>query len=138
MTTSVPLITTLVATAVLVALLALLELRGPAPRDTRGIPPCPVGAEQHLLDPAALECWFKATRGLWRTRSRVWVHGVLVVNVDAVNVRDAEEIARRFVDERGAEFREIAVYVREDRAPETAPTRRVTWTPTGGMEILDF
>ena len=136
----VPLLLSLVGTAVIVGLIVVMELGVDRPaRDVRGIPPCPVGAEKNLLDPAALECWFKASHGLWRTRYRVWVHSVLLVNVDAANLRDAQEIAQRFVDERAGEFREIAVYVREDGAPEDAKTRRVTWTrESGDIDVLDF
>jgi hypothetical protein len=38
------------------------------------------------LSPDALQCWFHAGRGRWRTLSRVSAHGALVVEAEAADL----------------------------------------------------
>ena len=103
-----------------------------------GIDPCPAGAEQHLLSPDALQCWFDAPNGRWRTLSHESHFAVLVVNVQAADIRDAEAIAGRFVRSEQQTFSEILVYVQEEVRRDGSSIRRVRWTPDGGYEALDF
>jgi hypothetical protein len=137
--TLVPVTVTVVGLAVVVAIgLALGGLGDRPVRDVRGIPRCPAAAEADLLGTPALECWFEASRGLWRTTYRVFVHSVLLVHVEAASLLDAEEIARRFVDQQGGTFREVDVYVVGGPGDRSGVTRRVIWTPAAGYAILDF
>jgi hypothetical protein len=108
------------------------------PPDPRGIPSCPAGAEQDLLGARALRCWLEAPRGRWRTLSRAHAYRALVVKAEASDVRDAEEIARRWVADVGDEFSEIAVYVQREPAPRPTRIRRVAWTHAGGFQTIEF
>ena len=63
---------------------------------------------------------------------------VLVVEVEALDVRDAEAIARRFAAQKRSEFTEILLYVHPERTVANAQVRRVQWTRDGGFSILDF
>jgi hypothetical protein len=126
--------------------LAVLLLVGLADRveerpfwDPRGIPSCPNGAEADLLSSAALQCWFDAPHGRWRTLSHVSVHGAVVIQVEAADLVDAEDIGRRFVANSGEKFFEILVYVRrKSSAPTPQLVRRVGWTRQAGLATLDF
>jgi hypothetical protein len=102
-----------------------------------GIDPCPSGASEHLLSTDALQCWFEAPHGRWRTLSHESHFAVLVVNVEATDVGDAENIARRFVADERQTFAEILVYV-QDESKDTETVRRVRWTSEAGFELLDF
>jgi hypothetical protein len=62
----------------------------------------------------------------------------LVVQVDAVDLADADEIARRFVDGRQQAFSEISVYVQRESTTGPNQIRRVRWTPAAGFETLEF
>ena len=104
-----------------------------------GIPPCEKGTEGNLLSAAALQCWFSATHGRWRTLGHQSHLEALVVDVEARQVSDAHEIARRFVENKAASaYSEILVYVRQDRSSGSNSVRRVRWTTNGTFETLDF
>jgi hypothetical protein len=102
-----------------------------------GIKACPAGVND-LLSVDALQCWFSAPHGRWRTLSHESHYAVLVVQVEAADIRDAAGIARRFVDaERGA-FAEILLYVQREARTDGDPIRRLRWTADLGFESLDF
>ena len=135
----IPLITSVVGLAGLLILLVTLEDEtSRRDRTLHGIPHCPPGADRNLLAPAALECWLEGSSGPWRTTSRVWVHGSLIVEASAASLVDAQAIARLFVENVGERFVEIGVYVNVDRGMPTSITRRVRWTRATGYETLDF
>ena len=108
------------------------------PLSDYGIRPCPPAAGDHLLSPDALQCWFMAPNGRWRTLSHESHYAVLVLNVEAADVNDAEAIARRFVEGERATFSEILVYVRGERRTDDDSVRRIRWTLETGFEALDF
>ena len=125
----------------MLAVLAVIAERSVSernPRDPRGIPSCPAGAERELLGPQALRCWLDAPGGRWRTLSRAHAYRALVVKAEASDIDDAEEIARRWVAGHGEEFSEIAVYVQRGPAPRPTRIRRVTWTRAGGFQAIEF
>jgi hypothetical protein len=98
MSSIVPSRAVLIGTAIVLAAVGLFSYpAGPPFRNAYGIPRCAAGAAEYLLSVDALQCWFDAPRGRWRTLSRESQHDVLVVHVEALDARDAEEIARRFV-----------------------------------------
>jgi hypothetical protein len=103
-----------------------------------GIRPCSVGAADRLLSIDALQCWFDAPHGRWRTLSHESHFAVLVVQVEAADLRDAESIARRFVASERETFSEILIYAQDERPGERDVTRRVRWTQETGFETLDF
>jgi hypothetical protein len=103
-----------------------------------GIPACQDEAERDLLSPGALQCWFTASHGHWRTLNHQSHLGALVVEVDARDLRDAVEIARRITgDAKARAFSEILVYVARPQGRESH-IRRVRWTQRTGFETLDF
>lgn len=126
--------------AVLAASIGLASCRGQSGQlDDHGIPPCPVSAASNLLSTDALECWFNAAHGRWRTVSHQEVYGALVVQVEALDLKDAEEIARRFIDGKHESLSEISVYVQgESSTAGPSPIRRIRWTPDAGYQTLDF
>jgi len=63
-------------------------------RETGGITACVAGASNAPLSVEALECWFTAPHGRWRTLSHESHFDVLVVQAEAADLRDAEAIAR--------------------------------------------
>ncbi len=105
-------------------------------RATRyGVKPCSESAA--LLSVDALQCWFDGPHGHWRTLSTESHFDVLVVRVEAFDVRDGEDIGKRFVDEYSGSFSEILIYVQPEQ--RSAPTiRRVRWTRSGGLSTFDF
>jgi hypothetical protein len=108
------------------------------PQTDYGIRPCPPGAHDQLLSSDALQCWFTAPNGRWRTLSHESHYAVLVVQVEAVDVRDAETIARRFVTSERRTFSEILLYVQRELGTAGDIVRRIRWTIDGGFEALDF
>ena len=82
-------------------------------------------AADHLLSVDALQCWFDAPHGRWRTLSRESHHDVLVVHVEALDARDAEEIARRFVTGESVNFSEILVYTQPESPTVSSRIQRV-------------
>ena len=107
-------------------------------RSSFGIATCPESAEASLLSPDALQCWFSAPNGRWRTLSHESHYAVLVVNIEAADLGDAESIARRFVSRERVTFSEILLYVQRESKTDGGTIRRVRWTPALGFESLDF
>jgi len=103
-----------------------------------GIPRCPPVAARDLLSADALQCWFDAPHGRWRTLSHESHYTVLVVHVAVQSLQDARDIARRFVAGKGEPFSEILVYAEPESTDGRTRTRRVRWTRDGGFEELDF
>jgi hypothetical protein len=103
-----------------------------------GVTPCPASAVHDLLSVDALQCWFIAPHGRWRTLSHESHYAVLVVEVEAADVRDADGIARRFVEAARGTFSEILLYVQHETAGAGDAIRRVRWTSSRGFESLDF
>jgi hypothetical protein len=104
-----------------------------------GIPPCPPSAQLDLFSPSALQCWFAAPHGRWRTLDHQSHLEALVVFVEARDTRDAEAIARRLVADPGAaSYSEILTYVRPESPDVTSRVRRVRWTRGGTFETMDF
>ena len=108
------------------------------PVNRYGVLSCPAGAADALLSVAALQCWFTARHGQWRRISQESDFDVLVVQVEAFDLRDAEEIAQRFVAGSRTTFSEILIYVHSDSRASPARIRRVRWTPESGDETIDF
>ena len=126
--------------ALLLALCALIggcAARRPVASDY-GVPPCPPGAAGRLLSDEALQCWFDAPRGRWRTLKQESHFDVLVVRVEARDVRDAEDIARRFAATGQQTFSEILLYVQPEPPADQTRIRRVRWTRESGFETLDY
>src|SRR5687768_2873772 len=90
-----------------------------------GIPACQASALTDLLSPAALQCWLDAPNGRWRILGHESVHGAVVVHVKAAQLRDAEAIAQRFVDDAGSRSSEIPVYVTAESPGTFHVTRRI-------------
>jgi hypothetical protein len=107
-------------------------------RNDFGITPCPTSAQQDLLSAHALQCWFPAPGGRWRTLARVSAHGALVVEVEATALSDAELIARQFVTDRGGKFSEVLVYAQRESAVPPLTIRRIRWTQITGFEQFEF
>jgi hypothetical protein len=104
-----------------------------------GIPPCPPSAHLNLFSPNALQCWFVAPHGRWRTLDHQSHLEALVVFVEAQDVRDAETIARLLVgDSSASAYSEILAYVRPEKPNVTSRVRRVRWTRGGTFETMDF
>jgi hypothetical protein len=103
-----------------------------------GILPCPDSAAHELLGPYALQCWWHASHGRWRTLSHESHYDALVVTTEVSDVRDAREIADRFVADQRSTFSEILIYARPDATTPAAHMRRVRWSRRTGFEILDF
>jgi hypothetical protein len=120
----------------LVAGCAAPHMRSSAP--DYGIRPCPPAATAQLLSTDALQCWFAAPHGRWRTLSHESHYAVLVTQVEAADVRDAQHIARRFVEGEHERFSEILVYVQHEGPVNAGLVRRIRWTTTGGFEALDL
>jgi len=103
-----------------------------------GITPCPDAADEHLLSTDALQCWFDAPHGRWRTLSHESHFAVLVTQIEAADVRDARHIAERFVDGERETFSEILIYVQGELESDGRMVRRIRWTSEHGFEALDF
>ena len=108
------------------------------PSNDYGVQRCPAAGGDDLMSVDALQCWFSARHGRWRTLKLESHFDVLVVEVEAGDVRDAEDIARRFAAQQRSEFTEILVYVHPEHANARAQVRRVQWTRDGGVSVLDF
>lgn len=111
--------------------------RRPVARDY-GIPSCANDAGRDLLSSQALQCWFIADHGRWRTLGHQSHLEALVVEVEARDLRDAEAIARLVVDPVSAAFSEVLVYVQTEPDDRLVRMRRVRWTRNSGFETLDF
>jgi len=107
------------------------------PANDFGVPNCPARAREALLSVDALQCWFGARHGRWRVLKHESHFDVLVVEIEAFDLRDAEEVARRFAARESAEFSEILLYVHPEQG-DRERVRRVQWTRANGIETLDF
>jgi hypothetical protein len=103
-----------------------------------GVMSCPPGAADALLSVDALECWFAARHGQWRTLSHESHYDVLVVKVETSDLRDTENIARRFVANQSQMFSEITIYAQPETHESPARIRRVKWTRERGIDTFDF
>jgi hypothetical protein len=103
-----------------------------------GVVSCPASAGEALLSVDALQCWFAADHGQWRVLSHESHYDVLVVRVEAFDLRDAEGITRRFVANQGGSFSEIMVYAQPRAHAGPARIRRVRWTRERGSDTFDF
>jgi hypothetical protein len=73
----------------------------------------------------------------WAVRKVTSAHHVLVVNVDADRVGNAQKIATEIVAPvRDRGFDEVLVYVWALHRQKPYPDRRVQWTPRGGYTEL--
>jgi len=73
----------------------------------------------------------------WAVRKVTSAHHVLVVNVDADHVGNAQKIASEIVTPvRDRGFDEVLVYVWGMRRHKSYADRRVQWTPKGGYSEL--
>jgi len=125
-------------TLLLVSVAALSGCTRPRPpANNFGVPNCPASAREALLSVDALQCWFGARHGRWRVLKHESHLDVLVVEVEAFDLRDAEEVARVFARREGAEFSEILMYVHPERGDRDR-VRRVQWTRDNGIATLDF
>ena len=107
-----------------------------------GVNDCAATAAQSLLSVDALQCWLRAPHGRWRILSHDSHYDVLVVQAEALDLRDAAPIARAFAANQPS-FSEILIYVRSRPPAGPRPTagvrtRRVRWTKTAPLEIFDF
>ena len=100
-----------------------------------GVRRCPDAAA--LLSVDALQCWFDAPRGHWRTLSTESHFDVLVVRVEAFDIRDGEDIGKRFVDNYNGAFSEILIYVQPEQH-KGSEIRRVRWTRSAGLSAFDI
>jgi hypothetical protein len=129
---------TLIAVAAVVALSAACA-SAPKPIVNRyGVVTCPPGAADRLLSVDALQCWFAARHGQWRTLRHESHYDVLVVTVETSDARDAEEIAARFVANQGDLFSEILIYAQPEIHDGPARIRRVRWTRERGTDTFEF
>jgi hypothetical protein len=129
---------TLIAVAAVVALSAACA-SAPKPIVNRyGVVTCPPGAADRLLSVDALQCWFAARHGQWRTLRHESHYDVLVVTVETSDARDAEEIAGRFVANQGDMFSEILIYAQPEIHDGPARIRRVRWTRERGTDTFEF
>jgi hypothetical protein len=60
-----------------------------------------------------------------------------VVDVEAATVADAQEIAQRFIDNQ-PRFRYLTLYAYKEPSTPPGPVRRVSWSVSGGFELLDY
>jgi hypothetical protein len=74
----------------------------------------------------------------WGVTKAVAFQRALVVEVDAAQVGDALEIARRITPLGRGRYDEILVYVRRGSRVSAPPARRVQWTERGGYVELDL
>ena len=107
------------------------------PANDFGVPNCPARARDALLSVDALQCWFGARHGRWRVLKHESHFDVLVVEIEAFDLRDAQEVARRFAAGESKAFSEILLYVHPEHGDRDL-VRRVQWTREKGIETLDF
>lgn len=127
-----------IAALVVLGFSAACAARRPPALNDAGIPRCAPDAAAHLLSVDALQCWFDGPHGRWRTLSQESHYAVLVVHVEVQSLRDAVDIARRFVSDEHEHFSEILIYAEPDAASGLVKTRRVRWTKDGGYEEIQF
>ena len=102
-------------------------------------PRCAPGPVDNYLSEGWQRCWFDAAHGRWRTLSHEFHYDVLVVEVEAASLEDAEEIIRRFIDLHRERFTDITVYVHMEPASRPGPVRRIHWSSDAeALDTLDF
>jgi hypothetical protein len=89
-----------------------------------------------LLSPLALQCWFHAAHGRWRILAHDSHYDALVVDLETFDLRDAGDIARRFVADEGQTYSEILLYTRSPRS--SLLVKRIRWARNTGFEELVF
>jgi hypothetical protein len=107
-------------------------------QEASGTPDCRPDAVGDLLSSEALQCWFSGPGGRWRILSHDSHYDVLVVNVEALALRDADHIARDLVAQEGSAFSEILVYAQPPSTTPSPRVRRVQWTRSAGFDVLEF
>ena len=110
----------------------------PPDRNDYGVLRCPINAAEALLSASALQCWVDGSHGRWRTVSHDSHYDALVVHVEVLDLRDADEIARRFVLGESKTFSEILIYAQPESLTASSQIRRVRWTREAGFETLNF
>lgn len=88
--------------------------------------------------PEALQCWFAAQHGRWRFINHGRHLEALVVDVAVDDLRDAEEVTRRFVASEAGLFTEIMVYARIEPGRSGSRVRRVRWTRASGYDAIEY
>jgi hypothetical protein len=126
------------ALAIAAAMLCGCATARPRPSAGNGIADCPAGASNTLLSVEALQCWLMGPHGRWRTLSHESHFDVLVVQAEALDLRNAKAIARAFAANEHTTFSEILVYVHQPRRSGHARIRRVRWNGPGPLETFDF
>ena len=104
-----------------------------------GVVSCPDGAADALLAVEALQCWFPARHGQWRTLEHESHYDVLVVKVEAFDLRDAEEISdavRRQPARHVLGNHDLRAAARG--TPAQTRIRRVRWSRGQGSDTFDF
>jgi hypothetical protein len=101
----------------------------------RGPPPTPVPTLLRELN-AARASGLKEGES-WVVTKVTSAHNMLVVNVDADRLENAQAIAAEIVAPvRDRKFDEVLVYVRQMHSRKGYADRRVQWTPNGGYSEL--
>jgi hypothetical protein len=113
-------------------------LRQARPQQDFGIPDCVDGAGKDVLSSDALQCWFTARHGRWRMLNHQSHLEAIVVEVEARDLGDADEIARRIVASVDVAYSEVLVYVQDESPVDHRRVRRVRWTRDSGYDTLDF
>lgn len=128
-----------VIAAVIAGLSAACAERGGEEWQAAAAGRCPSGPVDNYLATRWQQCWFDAASGRWRTLSHDFHYDVLIVEVEAASLDDAEEITRRFVGLHAGRFMDITIYVYEEPASMPGPIRRVHWASGADeLDTLDF
>jgi hypothetical protein len=72
----------------------------------------------------------------WTAVKTTTFNRVMLVDVDAQDVREARAIAAEVVETVRDDYDEVLVYVRAPRSGKAPPARRVQWTPKGGYSEM--
>jgi hypothetical protein len=124
--------------SIVAALITALPAGALAQRAGTGLPPCAPTAQNDLSSPAAIQCWFKATRGGWRILVRDTHYDTAVYHVGADALDDAGEIAKAIVAGEAPSLGEMVVYVYPEPIATSSRIRRIRWGKKSGYETLDF
>ena len=77
-------------------------------------------------------------RWQWTATSAQSAMRGMVVHVEAIDVKQARQIAAAIVEPRRAQFDDILVYVYRVGDGRDVAARRVEWTPRGGYEEIVY